>query len=48
MLAINAGRPEIKKAWIYDIAEEGVEFVREMQEHGISVCIAERRARRSV
>ena len=42
MLAINAGRPEINKAWIYDIVKEkSVEFAREMQEHGISVRIAE-------
>lgn len=41
LLAINAGRPEIKTAWVYDIIEEkSKNFVNEMAEHGIAVHVA--------
>ena len=41
LLAINAGRPSIKTAWVYDIIEEKSKaFAEEMKEYGITVYIA--------
>lgn len=41
LLAINAGRPEIKTAWVYDLIEEKSDaFVKEMAEYGIAVHVA--------
>lgn len=41
LLAINAGRPSIKTAWVYDIIEEkSVAFAEEMKSYGITVNIA--------
>ncbi|WP_278550084.1 tyramine oxidase subunit B [Cloacibacillus evryensis] len=41
LLAINAGRPNIRTAWVYDIVEEkSRNFVKEMAEHDIKVNVA--------
>ncbi|OUO94316.1 tyramine oxidase subunit B [Cloacibacillus sp. An23] len=42
LLAINAGRPSIKTAWVYDIIKEKSEaFAEEMKANGIQVHVAE-------
>lgn len=41
LLAINAGRPNIKTAWVYDILEEKSKaFADEMKNYGITVHVA--------
>ena len=41
LLSIQAGRPEIKTAWVYDIIEEkSKDFAHEMAQHGITVHVA--------
>lgn len=41
LLSINAGRPDIKTAWVYDIFEEKSRaFSEEMKEYGITVNVA--------
>lgn len=41
LLAINAGCPEIKIAWIYDLYEDkSRQFVDEMAKHGLTVHVA--------